>query len=138
MRTILGWAAFILGLAAVALIITAADRGWMATWFYRINQFPFGDKAGHFVLIGGLAFLLNYALKHRPTPWRPLGRRVLWGSLIVGVLITLEEISQIWIRSRTFSLGDLAANYAGIVCAQFLSPGGEKSNPNPTREADPA
>ena len=39
--------------------------------------------------------------------------------LIVAVVMTIEEISQIWIPSRTFDLGDLAANYVGILLAEW-------------------
>lgn len=40
--------------------------------------------------------------------------RLLKTSLFLGALVTLEEISQLFLVNRTFSLVDLAADYAGI------------------------
>jgi len=39
----------------------------------------------------------------------------LLGSLIVLVIVTIEEISQIFIRGRTFDVGDLVADAAGVI-----------------------
>jgi VanZ family protein len=78
-----------------------------------------GDKAGHFFLIGSLAYLFN-----RARAWRAVTLgcwRVQWGGLIILVLITLEECSQVWIPQRSFDLKDLLANYAGILAAQVCS-----------------
>jgi len=54
------------------------------------------------LLIGGMAFLINLALGLRELRW--LGCDWLLGSVLVGVVFTLEEISQIWIPARTFDL----------------------------------
>jgi hypothetical protein len=78
-----------------------------------------GDKAGHFVLLGGLAFTLNRALGGRSTRMGPIAVQL--GGLLVALAITREEFSQMWIPSRTFDWGDLAANYAGIACADWLA-----------------
>jgi len=43
------------------------------------------------------------------------GQRILWGSLLVAVIVSTEEFSQMYIPSRTFSLLDLVADYAGIL-----------------------
>lgn len=106
-------------LAIVAAIITCADRGRAPRLFALASHVPLGVKAGHFILIGILAWLLNRAL---------LGRRVpiaLWqiqlGGLIISLLMTIEETSQIWLATRHFDLKDLAANYAGIACAGWLT-----------------
>jgi VanZ family protein len=40
---------------------------------------------------------------------------VLKGSLIVAVIVTLEEFSQLFLHNRGFSLVDLAADYVGII-----------------------
>lgn len=108
-----GW----LGLVLTGVV--SADRGWAPRAFQCVNDVPMGDKVGHFFLIGTLAWLLNRAL---------LGRKVsvaFWqiqlGGLIVACLMTLEETTQLWIPGRSFGFGDLAANYAGIVCAGFLT-----------------
>lgn len=73
---------------------------------------PYFDKIAHFLLIGGFAFLVNLVLKARTVSvWK---LRYLLGSLIVIMVVTIEEFSQIWISGRAFDLGDLAADYLGI------------------------
>lgn len=106
-------------LLVVAAAVLCADRGWLPQVFGQVNRIPGADKTGHFVLIGILAWLANRALGYRTCPLGP--GRVHLGGVIVLVLITLEEVSQIWIPTRTFDWGDLAANYAGILCAEILS-----------------
>jgi multisubunit Na+/H+ antiporter MnhB subunit len=104
---------------AVVGIIMLADSGGAAWLFRWIERTPGGDKAGHFVLIGGMALLLNLALRARRMP--ALGRHWLIGSLVVVALFTAEEYSQKFNRRRHFDYGDLAADYAGIWCAGWLA-----------------
>ena len=54
------------------------------------------------------------------------GRRVrlgpfrwLLGGLIIAAVMTIEEISQLWIPTRTCDPGDLIANFAGVMLAAF-------------------
>lgn len=93
-------------------MIACADLGkarWLFDW---VEEHAGSDKVGHFVLIGTLAWTLNYALRGRLVP---LGFvRVQLGGMIIAIAITIEEVSQIWIPGRQFDLDDLAANYAGI------------------------
>jgi polysaccharide biosynthesis protein VpsQ len=74
-----------------------------------VGSIPFGDKLGHFFLFGTFSFLLNLSLGCRKV------RRVLSGNLIVSVIVTIEEISQIFIRGRSFDLTDLIADFLGIL-----------------------
>ena len=105
---------FILFLAAV---ITWANRGTMPRLLVLLYAFPAGDKVGHFLLMGILALLVNMGLGARRLP---LGRRrVLVGSLVVAVIITLEEASQLFLPNRTFSLSDLAMGYLGILVSRY-------------------
>jgi VanZ family protein len=76
------------------------------------SNLPHGDKIGHFLLMGSLALLVNLAMDVRRVNIR--GRWFLLGSLIVGLIVTLEEVSQILVPARTFSFYDLAADYLGI------------------------
>ena len=99
-------------------MIVFADRGTARAFFDWINSFPLGDKAGHFFLIGVMAFLLNHALAYRTAPINRSHPQL--GGLIVGVVITLEEFSQLWFASRTFDAGDLLANWIGILVAELL------------------
>lgn len=73
---------------------------------------PCGDKIGHFIVMGMMALLVNLLLSSRR---QSIGKReFLLGSLIVAGIVTTEEFAQIFIPTRTFSLFDLAADYAGI------------------------
>ena len=108
-----GWMAFI------SAVIFCADEHWLTPVYRFIEVYPGSDKVGHFVLIGGMAGLLNLSLGLRSV--RVLGWAWLLGGVIVGVACTLEEISQIWIPWRTFDLLDLAGDYAGIVFFGWLA-----------------
>ncbi len=105
--------------AMVVLIIALANKNLLPSFIGQLWTLPYGDKVGHFMLIGGVGFLVNLCLECKT--WS-LGRlNVLRGSAIVGVLITGEEFSQIFVPHRTFDLGDLACNYAGILCFGWLA-----------------
>jgi polysaccharide biosynthesis protein VpsQ len=113
------WIPFIIALAIVVGAILAADFHRARVLFDWITAHPGTDKVGHFFLLGSLALTLNLGLRGRIAQVGPLSAQM--GGLIVGALITLEEISQLWIPSRQFDLGDLAANYAGIAFADWLA-----------------
>ena len=102
-------------LAFVLVIIALADLGRLRPFLTFINAHPGSDKGGHFVLIGGVAFFFNLSLRCRE--WRGW----LIGSVLVGTLATLEEISQLSIPLRTFDLLDLAADFAGICFFGWLA-----------------
>ena len=106
-------------LVFISVVVFCADRRWLTPVFRFITAHPGSDKAGHFVLIGGMAFLLNLSLDLREVRW--LGRGWLLGGVLVGTVCTIEEISQIWMSSRTFDLLDLAGDYAGIVFFGWLA-----------------
>ena len=103
----------------ISAVIFCADRHWLTPVYRFITAYPGSDKVGHFVLIGGMAFLLNLSLDLRAV--RLVGWGWLLGGVLVGVVCTLEEISQIWIPGRTFDLLDLAGDYAGIVFFGWLA-----------------
>ena len=109
----IGWLVFISG------VIFVADRGLLRPIFAFISAHPGSDKVGHFILIGGMAFLLNLSLGVREVRWLGLGWLV--GSVLVGTVFTLEEFSQIWIPSRTFDFLDLAGDYTGILFFGWLA-----------------
>jgi polysaccharide biosynthesis protein VpsQ len=115
-RAIVGIA--VLFVVAFVLIIVAADRGEMPPLIVALYAFPGGDKVGHFLLMGTLALLVNLSLSSRTMTI--LSRRVLVGSVLVAVVVTIEEFTQALSANRTFSLLDLAFSYAGIVCAGYL------------------
>lgn len=73
---------------------------------------PYFDKIGHFLLMGGLSFFVNLVWHGKTVSLGPLP--VLAGSLLVSLIVTIEEFSQIFIGGRAFDYGDLAADYLGI------------------------
>jgi VanZ family protein len=96
----------------IALIIFLADRSDSQFIFAWIRAIPGGDKVGHFILIGGFAFVVNYSLSCRE--FRLGTRHFLLGSAIVLALTVAEEFSQIFIPYRTFDLVDLLFDFLGI------------------------
>jgi polysaccharide biosynthesis protein VpsQ len=106
-------------LLIVAIIITA-DANQFPEFIKRLYQFPGGDKAGHFILFGILSFLLNESaltLLPKPNP----ARLVLTVSLLLAILIGLEEWSQALFPARTMSLTDLLASYTGVTLFALLA-----------------
>ena len=100
-------------LLIVAGIIVVADIKSTSYLLSFVGNIPYGDKIGHFVLFGVLAFLVNFAFGMRNLSF---GRfEYLLGSLIVIIGITVEELTQIFMRGRTFSWLDLFCGYAGIL-----------------------
>jgi len=103
----------------LAAIVIGADKGALPGFVRSLYSFPGGDKIGHFLLMGALSCLVNLSLGARPA--RLLSPNILLGSAVVFIVVTLEEVSQLWFRSRTFSLLDLCFSYAGILCGGRLA-----------------
>jgi hypothetical protein len=97
----------------LVVIILVANRRSTRYLLDFIGNVPYGDKLGHFFLMGILSFLINLLLQSRTVGFGKL--RYLLGSLIVLVVVSIEECSQMFIRGRTFDWGDLAADFAGII-----------------------
>ncbi len=113
------WIPFVLWLLFVGTIITCANLSIARPLFDFVGRHPGSDKVAHALGMLTLAFTLNYALRARTVPLKCC--RVQLGGLIVAVVMTIEECSQIWIPSRSFDLLDLTANYIGILCAGWLT-----------------
>ena len=103
----------------IILIITLANLGQLG--FLKIlNQLPFADKIGHFVLYGILTLLLDLTFTRAfPPPSRKL--TVLRIALILSLLIGLEEYSQQFFAKRTFDLVDLTFSYLGVIFFSWVS-----------------
>ncbi len=98
--------------AFIIFIIALANQGSEAFIFRLIRFVPFGDKLGHFFLVGTLACFINLSLN-----WRRIRlpfAHLLLGSLLVAGVMLLEEISQLWLTHRTFDLFDLTSDLLGI------------------------
>ena len=103
----------------IVLIIILADTGRLGI-FAALNQIPFGDKAGHFILYGILALLINLSL-FRSFPLHNQLGIVLLSGLILVLLIGVEEYSQQFFARRTFDLVDLAFSYLGVIFFSWLA-----------------
>ena len=104
----------------IIAIVIAADTNQLPRLLRGLIRFPGGDKAGHFILFGILSLLINksaIALFPNQNP----KRLVLTVSLLLSIMIGLEEWSQILYRSRTPSIIDLAASYMGVFIFAFLA-----------------
>ncbi|XOB61280.1 VanZ family protein [Campylobacterota bacterium DY0563] len=100
----------------ISYIIFLADTADYNFAFKVIGDVPYGDKIAHALFYGIMAFLLNYGLNYRKIgSWH-----ILLGSLLVLSFSTIEEFTQYFISSRTFDLGDLLANFIGVVLFSML------------------
>ena len=102
----------LLAAAVFVFVVSSADLGQMPAPIAAVYNYPNGDKLGHFLLMGLLAFLVNLGISCRTVR---LGRwQLLLGSLLTAAVSLLEEFSQIFFAHRTFSLIDLAFSLLGI------------------------
>ena len=100
-------------------LIAAADTGELGP-LKVVYSFQYGDKAGHFILLGTLALLVDLALLQVLPKSKPQ-TLVLAGSSVIAALISLEEMSQLWVPTRNPDWFDLLASYAGIVAGTLAA-----------------
>lgn len=113
-------------------LVALADSGHGSQFFRLANKVPGGDKIGHFLLFGTLSFLVNLVLRAAEIRFGRIA--ILKGSAAVLFVATLEEFSQLFLRSRSFDLGDLTADILGIwlfgwLAKRYLS--WRRTKPNP-------
>ena len=97
-------------------VVFIANRGEAERWWPFLYHMPYGDKIGHIGLFGTLCFLCNLAF-----PSRHFGRRpflITLTTLVLLAVITLEEISQLYIPTRNFDLLDWLADLVAITAGQ--------------------
>jgi len=98
----------------IGYIIFLADTASLNLGLEIVKVIPYGDKVMHATLYGMMAMLLNYGLRYRAV-WG-----VQLGAIIVLTFATIEELSQIFIITRTFDMGDLMADFVGVVLFSFI------------------
>jgi len=104
--------------ASLVGIILLRNHSPDSSFFKLFTSIPYYDKLGHFFLMGILAFLAVITITPQ-FPRRPLKSTV----IILGIILTLvalEEYSQIFIPSRTFSLKDYVCDLLGILSFGIL------------------
>jgi hypothetical protein len=102
-------AVYVLILAGIVVLADFRGTQYLLNF---VGGVPFGDKIGHFVLMGTFSFLLN--LTFGAKMYKVWKVNFLLGSLIVLTLVTLEEFSQIFVAGRSFGATDLIFDCAGI------------------------
>ena len=103
----------------ILLVVLLADLGLMS-WFWEYpRQYPGIDKVLHFILVGGLSWILIFAFNAKRL--NLLGLSLYVGTILTVALVTLEECSQLLIATRRFELFDLLADYLGILVAEMLA-----------------
>ena len=103
----------------IGSVIYAANMGIGQRYFDIVRSFPLGDKISHFFLMGIMSALANLAARGRMVRFSAVSFGV--GTLIVAIVVVVEEISQIWVPGRNFDVFDLVADFLGIVCGAFLA-----------------
>ena len=97
----------------IVAIVVLADLDQFPQSIKCLYDFPGGDKVGHFALFGLLSFLLNRSALAL-YPKQNSTRLVLTVSLLLAIVVGLEEWSQSLFTARTMSLIDLLASYTGV------------------------
>lgn len=96
----------------LTLIVVMANYG-IAPWVFKAAKLvPFGDKICHIILMGILSYLVNSTIHCKRID--TLGGKILLGSAGVGLVVILEEFSQVFVKSRNFELLDLLFDFIGI------------------------
>lgn len=88
--------------AFICWIIYQADTGASNIFFKIVRSVPYGDKAGHFLLFGVLAFMVNYASGSRAFPFA--GFNIQAGGVTVLFFSLAEESSQFFFQEEPWML----------------------------------
>ena len=112
---------FVMLATFIGVIIWFADNGVPNVLLSWVRGIRHGDKYAHFVLYGGLAFLLHIGLRGRC--WRAWKLAVPVAAVVVLGLGLGEEISQLFSPRRKFELFDLACNLGGVTLFTLLAQG---------------
>jgi hypothetical protein len=108
--------AFALVFVAVIIMANTGTLGPLD----QVYDVRYGDKAGHFVMLGMLALLTDLAL-FRLAPRRGTIEVVFIVGAALAALIALEELSQLWVPRRNPDPFDLLASWAGIVAGSLVA-----------------
>jgi VanZ family protein len=102
----------ILYFAFLTMIVVLANYD-IASWVFKAAKLvPFGDKICHMILMGIFSYLVNSTINCKRIDI--LGVTILMGSAAVTLIVVLEELSQVFVKSRNFELLDLLFDFIGI------------------------
>ncbi|GGF63166.1 VanZ family protein [Alteromonas lipolytica] len=99
-------------------VIYLANTGQPSLFFEMVPAIPLGDKIGHAGLFGTLTFLATFATQFRFVHCYRI--RIYYGVIAVTAFVVTEEISQMFITTRTFDFTDLSADALGMAAAVLL------------------
>ena len=102
----------------LGMIVYAANQGTLSRSVSFYRKIPFGDDLGHFFLMGILSFFATIVSGQRRVCIARF--RISPGPIVVFVIVLMEELSQMFIPTRTFSFSDLTADILGIVTFAWL------------------
>jgi VanZ family protein len=105
--------------AFIVWVIYLANTDANAFFFDFIRSIPYGDKLGHFCLFGTLTLGVIVGSDFRCFQFK--SHRIYYGAAIVSLFVFAEELTQLFIPSRTFDLVDLMSDGAGILAASFVA-----------------
>lgn len=101
-------------------VVILADMDQLPAFVHAIYDFPNGDKLGHFALFGSLNFFITRAILSS-LPSRPRGWVTLSIGLTLALFVGLEELSQKFFITRTFSYLDLISSYCGMIAGGWAA-----------------
>ncbi len=100
-------------------LLFVVDAGYHKPVYQIADSIPLVDKIGHFVFMGTLCLLVNLNINNKMLQ---LGKmRLQQGSLIVFLIVSLEELSQGLLPHCTLSWMDRSADFLGILLVSYLS-----------------
>jgi len=105
--------------AFIVLVVLISDLGLGPVYFPFFYSCPGLDKVSHFILMGLLSLLVNYLYQVEKITIHSLN--ILKGSLLVSLVVFLEELSQIFLTYRAFSWLDLTFDLGGIMVGGWLA-----------------
>jgi VanZ family protein len=97
----------------VAVAVIASNLGQGPQLLGFVDRIPGRDKTGHFLLMGVLAFFLVLVIvpRSKSKPWKASLLVIALLCLVIGI----EEGSQYFISTRTFSIADLLCSWGGVL-----------------------
>lgn len=107
--------------AFLLCVLTIANRGEGGNWWGFLTAIPFGDKLGHLGLMGGLSLLCNLAFPPQRTD--SYRRFITTTTLVILIIISVEEVAQAFIPTRTCDWFDWLADLVGLFSGQVLAAG---------------
>ena len=100
-------------MTGIIILVIQANGDSLPAWVIPLYDFPNGDKAGHFLLMGTAALLINLVSADKSFRFLKLSIPIV--PLIFAGLVAIEEFSQQFFPNRTASWEDLVVSYLGIL-----------------------